>query len=38
MEQKYYGENRRNFLTKVIPLAAMVCLGCARALALPIAS
>jgi hypothetical protein len=28
MEQKYFNTNRRDFLAKVVPLAAFGCLGC----------
>jgi hypothetical protein len=33
MEQKKFNENRRDFLTKIIPLTAVACLGCKGALA-----
>ena len=33
MEHNVFSENRRNFLTKVVPLAALGCLGCKRSFA-----
>ena len=31
MEKQEISENRRDFLTKVVPLAALFCFGCKRA-------
>lgn len=31
MENQEFSENRRDFLTKVVPLAALLCFGCKRA-------
>lgn len=33
MEQKEFSENRRDFLAKVVPLAALACFGCKRSIA-----
>ena len=31
MEKQEFSENRRDFLTKIVPLAALACFGCKRA-------
>jgi hypothetical protein len=33
MENQEFSENRRDFLTKVVPFAALLCIGCKRAAA-----